>query len=621
MPKCWSLSTTIRNPERNIPFLRVLSEFEGQVFDEDVQIAFFKRLIQTKEYKPEGLPQRFVEMYEDPEEFTEEELNDLLSNVHYKNKQYNDDQEKIYAFRGRTAVGNLNKMGMVVARGAIGEVAITKLGKEILSGAPNFENIFLRYCLKWQLQNPGERGYSNFNIIPFIATLHVINRVNKLWSKMGNKPVGLAKDEFSLFIPVMTDYRNIEEVVRRIIDFREAYRSRDNNERKIFLDNCFRETAISVFELQEDGEVEIVKKVNNLYDYGDSAIRYFRQTNLLYYRGSGRYIDLSPTRMVEINKLLKEYDGSTLEFSSIDDYIEYMADTSLPVLPWENQEDLTNVYLNLLSTAQELDNRINSNYKGQALHSFDISFKEFDSVGEYSSAIEQLRSIIKTLTVDLSILEERSFGNLNRYMQELDSLANRKRSITGQDPLNLEWYTCLTLMALDDAKEINPHYSVGDDNLPLFTAPGNTADIECYYEDFNTVCEVTLLRGRDQWFNEGQPVMRHFRDFEGTQVDKPNYCLFIAPLIHRDTLNTFWFSIKMGFEGHVQKIIPLTITQYNRVLQIALEKKENNGVRINSKNIKGLLDMIFDDSKNYMDSTIWAQNIDSLIEDWGNKIA
>ena len=42
MPKCWSLSTTIRNPERNIPFLRVLAEFEGKVFTEEVQAAFLK---------------------------------------------------------------------------------------------------------------------------------------------------------------------------------------------------------------------------------------------------------------------------------------------------------------------------------------------------------------------------------------------------------------------------------------------------------------------------------------------------------------------------------------------------------------------------------------------------
>ena len=75
---------------------------------------------------------------------------------------------------------------MAIAREAIGTVTITPLGREILSGSPNFENIFLRYCLKWQLPNPAESGYQGFNITPFIATLHVINKVNELWSNEGN---------------------------------------------------------------------------------------------------------------------------------------------------------------------------------------------------------------------------------------------------------------------------------------------------------------------------------------------------------------------------------------------------------------------------------------------------
>ena len=55
MPKCWSLSIIIRNPERKIPFLRVLKEFEREVFTEEIQVTLFKRLIQTKNYKPMGI--------------------------------------------------------------------------------------------------------------------------------------------------------------------------------------------------------------------------------------------------------------------------------------------------------------------------------------------------------------------------------------------------------------------------------------------------------------------------------------------------------------------------------------------------------------------------------------
>lgn len=205
MPKCWSISTTIRNPERNIPFLKVLSEFEGKLFNEDIQRQFFKKLIKTKNYTPIGIPDYYKKKYEDPEEFTDEEVEDILSQVHYENTQYNDDQNKIYAFRGRTAVGNLNKMGLVIARQAIGSVTISQLGREIMSGNSDLSNVFLRYCLKWQLPNPGERGYKDFNIVPFIAIMHVINKVNYLWELEGNKPVGVSKEEFSLFLITLTN--------------------------------------------------------------------------------------------------------------------------------------------------------------------------------------------------------------------------------------------------------------------------------------------------------------------------------------------------------------------------------------------------------------------------------
>lgn len=618
MPKCWSLSTTIRNPERNIPFLKVLAEFEGKVFTEEVQAAFFKRLIQTKNYKPTGLPSDITVKYKEPKEFTDEELEQILNLIHYENSQY-DNQEQIYAFRGRTAVGNLNKMGMAIAREAIGTVTITPLGREILSGFPNFENIFLRYCLKWQLPNPAESGYKDFNINPFIATLHVINKVNEMWSNEGKNPVGINKEEFALFIPVLTNYKNIEKTAENIIRFRKTVRTLSANDAKKYIDNCFRETVIRVFELDKNDEFNINKKINNLYDYGDSATRYFRQTSLLYYRGGGRYIDLSPTRTVEIQKILETYDGSAKHFENIHTYLEYMADINQPILPWEDLESLKKVYNNLLYTAINLQNSIEQNYKGQSLHKFNLVKTEYQSPSEYNAKINELRTIIKILNTDCLILQERNLNNLPNYIEKLNALATRRRTISGQDPLNLEYYTTQTLIALDDARQIMPNYSVADDNMPTFTAAGDKPDIECYYNNFNMISEVTLLKGRNQWYAEGQPVMRHLRDFEDKNPNKENYCLFIAPIIHRDTLNTFWMGIKLGYEGKKQKIIPLTINQYIKILKKVIKLNNNYNIRIKQENIRELLDNLYNASEGYNDSRQWIQTFDEIIEKWGNQ--
>jgi hypothetical protein len=616
MTGTWSISTTIRNPERNVPFLKALSRFEGRVFNEAVQRDFFKELIKLKAYKPMGLPKYYQDKYEEPEEFTYEEVSDLLSKVHYTNSDMDDDQDSIYAMRGRTAVGTLNKMGLVIARKSMGTVAISPLGKEVMSGNADLSNVFLRYCLKWQLPNLAEKGYKGFDIIPFIAALHVIDKVNKAWESVGEKPVGVSKEEFALFLITLIDYRDINKRVKDIIQFRLVRKRLNRNERNNYIDLCFRATAIEVFNLSSSDEKEITKKVNNLYDYADSAIRYYRQTKFMYYRGNGRYVDLSPTRIVEIRSILEHFNGGAIHFDSVEEYLDYVSDINQPVLPWENTEDLQSVYDNLFESAESLQLEIENQFRGQSLREFILIRQEMQTINEYNVEINRLRDIIKTLNNDLSILKERSLSNIEFYIEKLSELANRRRSVSGQDPLVMEWYVTLSLMALDDAKEISPNYIVGDDQIPLFTAPGGRPDIECYYHAFNMICEVTLLRGRDQWYNEGQPIMRHLRDFEDKDSSKENYCLFIAPGIHRDTLNTFWMSVKMGYEGKVQKIIPLSIQQYVDVLK---KVKELNlkGKRVNHVEIKQLFDMIFNSHEQAgLDSKAWIENFDTVIDNW-----
>jgi len=380
---------------------------------------------------------------------------------------------------------------------------------------------------------------------------------------------------------------------------------------------------MEVFRLQPDEGEKIGTKVNNLYDYADSAIRYFRQTKLLYYRGNGRYVDLAPTRRVETDRLLEHFDGRALAFRDAEEYLDYMADLHQPALPWENLDGLRSVHEHLLEQARELQSGIDRQYPGQALHSFPLADRKLNTIHEYRQEIARLRETIKILHNDQAILRERSLEHIDEYIRKLSELAGRRRSVSGQDPLNLEYYVTLSLMALDDALEISPNYTAGDDHLPLFTAAGNRPDIECVYSSFRMICEVTLLRGRDQWFQEGQPVMRHLREFEDREPNRSadNYCLFLAPSIHRDTLNTFWMSVKWGYEGRVQKIVPLTLNQYIRILRIVKERNEE-GRRMKHEDLRKLLSEILSKhAEAGNDSTAWLAGIDCTIEQWGASLS
>jgi hypothetical protein len=212
--------------------------------------------------------------------------------------------------------------------------------------------------------------------------------------------------------------------------------------------------------------------------------------------------------------------------------------------------------------------------------------------------------------------QSQEIENIKNYIFELKNIYNSKKA----KPIELEKYTTLGLNALNDALNIQPNYPVGDDNEPTFTAPAGKPDIECYYTKYNAICEVTMLNGRDQWFNEGQPVMRHLRDFEDRDNTKTSYCLFIAPKIHQDTVNTFWFSVKYEYQGKKQNIVPLTINQFVSLLEILVEIKQA-GKKLNHQELFSLYDDILHLTSKVDNSLSWLERIPDTITNWKVKLA
>ena len=92
-----------------------------------------------------------------------------------------------------------------------------------------------------------------------------------------------------------------------------------------------------------------------------------------------------------------------------------------------------------------------------------------------------------------------------------------------------------------------------------------------------------------------------------------SFCLFIAPRIHRDTFNTFCFSNKYEYEGEKQRIIPLSITQFLKVLKRVLIKKvENNPITHNE--FKELLLSLYNLAVDSKDVDDWARKSNTILE-------
>ncbi len=608
MKKPWSISTTVRNPERIRDFLRILSEMEGEEWTRPNQKKFQVHLIQHKVYGYgevqflNTLSPEHLQLMENPDPLTYEKAEEILDAKNYVGGG---------DMRGRQSFNPIEKMGLATLD-ENNRVRVSSFGKYFLEEDYDLGNVFFRSFLKWQLPNLFSRDFratDGYAIKPFIAILHLIKEVNRLWQNAGNNPVGISKQEFAIFVPTLINFNAILDTARKIIEFRNE---KDIAEDALAFVREYHHNHISDF-LNSRNTAIVEKTVHNTIEYTDNIIRYFRLTRYLHIRGNGFYVDLEPRRMIEIDSILATDNASPKTFADATEYAAYLADIEQPVLPWETDVELRNITTALTSDVRGFI----SDLEAKRVVIPDFQFKDIPTLNreDLKSYAEDLRAYRRKLQ-ELEIhFESQNIEKIKEYIEALRSI----HQSVNKKSIELERLTTLAINALNDAIEIKPNYPVGDDNEPTFTAPAGKPDIECFYEAFNSVCEVTMLTDRSQWYNEGQPVMRHVRDFEETHPEKGVYCLFVAPRLHQDTIETFWVAIKHGYRGTNQKIVPISITQLIKLLEVLVSLKES-GRRLNHTELSRLYEEIIALTNNVTDSLEWIEQIPATINSWGERM-
>jgi len=596
MRKPWSISTTVRNPERLRNFLRVLEELENENFDRDNQIKYQILLIQNKFYKPTNVPQKMKQHYDSLNPMPYEDAETIFYEQRYVDP----------AMRGRQSANPLNKLGFSIARESLGSVVITPLGKKFLSGDYDVSTVFFKSLLKFQFPNPWSDDFSRergFNITPLIATFHLISELNKKSPKQG-----LNKDEFSIFIPTLINVNQIDEYVERILEYREE-KNKDNYIRN-FAYEFYQTTQVSA------------QMINNFFEYGDNTMRYFRLTK--YFRVEtdplGYYwtINLESSRQVEINQLLSIYNGEIIKkYESFKEYLNYISDFSQPELPWEKIENIRKVTLSVKDTILELLKKPGLPITQEQLEivNSDISLL---SVNELEKYISKLRNI--NLELKEKIRKKQLVGNKTKTKQIIDLLRDRKQ-IRRVRPEQFEKLITDAFKIVNDEIKIKPNFPVDDEGEPIMHAPGGKPDIECFYQTFKAICEVTLNTSGKQWVQEGQPVMRHLREFEMQNSDDEGkiFCVFLAPLIHNDTYNTFWISVKYEYDGTPQKIIPMTTEQFTIVLETLLTRL-NRGQSFSHRELYALFSQIIANSQDLNSFSDWANAVQNNLIKWSTRL-
>jgi hypothetical protein len=339
----------------------------------------------------------------------------------------------------------------------------------------------------------------------------------------------------------------------------------------------------------------------NTIEYADNIIRYLRLTKYIYIRGGGYYIDLEPRRMIEIEAILEQDNGATLPFT-LDEYKRYISDYNAYVLPFETVSALTDIANNIISENKSLATSVGIDIQIAELP------KTSDGLKRFITELREQRAKLQSVQIRLE------YQDIQKVDAAINALENI-RNLPEKPSIALEKWITIALNILNDAVTIKPNAPLGDDNEPTFTAPKGVPDIECYYDGFGAICEVTMMTGRDQWYNEGQPVMRHLRSFEQANNSHDNYCLFVAPRLHIDTVNTFWTAVKYEYEGQRQKIVPITITGLIDILGTVRDVKSARKAFCKD-DIRRLYDGCVDISA-VGDSTKWQEHIRQTIEAWG----
>lgn len=592
--KPWSISTTVRNPERLRNFLKVLKLLEGKPFTTENQIRYQILLIQNRYYKPETIQDKYRKYYED---LQSEIPYEVATEIFY----YQDYEDP--PMRGRQSVNPLNKMGFSIARETEDKIVITQLGNQFLSGDYDIGYVFFKSLLKVQFPNPWSSDFSEkygFDVVPFIAAMHLVNKINQ-----ESDEKGLTKTEFCLFIPALINYKLIADYTERIKEYRKA------KDKETFIDHFARH----FYKKQDLTE----NQIKNFFEYGDNIMRYFRLTR--YFKvstdnfGADWRIDLEPIRKVEIEQLLKQYSGQSISFGTNRDYINYISDISLPKLPSEDEKNLRDIAQSLVKTIFDLSQSSNTSLSSNELLTLKTDYKALNR-----NDINKFINLLRQINLDLlNRIKKASIVNNEQRLKEIITVLKSRKDIRKLAPEQFEKLLAESLQIINDEIRLKPNYPVDDNGEPISHSPGNKPDIECFYKSYNIICEVTLDTSNFQWIRETQPVMRHLREFETKNRDLKSYCLFIAPKIHVDTLYHFWTSIKHGYDGTKQFIVPLT-TEYFSFLLETLLLLINKGKRLNHLDLENLYKKVIEQTDIVKGHTDWLLSIPITIDNWKREM-
>lgn len=510
--KTFSFSTTIRNPQRNIDFLKALAKFNGYELNENLAQNYFLELIKNGIYILKNTPQNIYEKLQNDINLNKNDIQTLFTlNPHIANI------EKIY-FRFKTHVEALFYQALLIIDN--NRIFISKFGFDLIENNIPSTDIYTKLMIGLHYHNP-TKSFTNNKSRVFLNTIFVID----LLKKECFESKGVLKHEFQVFILGMKDC-DYKKCVKEILAYRKKFKYSENKE--YLQDYLFKNESFKKV------------KYDTLNDYCDEVFRKFEMTGLLIKRGAFKniYYDFSNFNLKRIESILDNFkDYRFYNFTNIYQYFDFLDSITLPYLDSKIKKEA------ILQKAKVLN-----------LDSKNLDFSNLESLESNLNA----RFYNKIIDSKLQNCE------IDILINELENLALNKESQHKEykilsEPLRLEYLLALILGKKYGTRELISNLIYNENGEPLSFAPGGKSDIE--FKDF--LIEATMIKNKNQQLNsETTSIARHMKESED-KLKKPLRTLLIAPYIHFDVALFFKF-VAIEFES---KIAPISIINFIKLIK------------------------------------------------------
>ena len=546
------ITTSPRTPEKMIPEIDLLSKnFEGKKWNTETQIAFME----------------------------------LLRNENFFNGSGNNDP----AFSARDRINRAPKaLGFILLEPTI---KLTESGKTLIS-AKRKEEVFLRQLLKFQIPSPyhtpSEKA-ADFYVKPYLEILRLIYTLGTL-----------KFDELMIFGLQLTDYREFNNIVKKIEKFRI---DREKTSKK------YREFKYyaQMNELQEIYSSELAKgetstresniatakkflqtKASNMHDYADACIRYLRATGLVSISHIGRSLSILTEKKKDVEFILNNISREPVFIDDKAKYLDYLGNSELPKLLTDNKASLLQKIKEENPTEQ---------------------IQESVTIHELKEKLDDLIITKREKLIQSQIAEIKDY---KKYDDIQTTFTQIEENDIYDPSLILEWNVWRGMTMLDGGN-IKANLKFDDFGNPMSTAQGNMADIVCDYETFGLTVEVTMASGQKQYEMEGEPVARHYGQLK-KRSGKDTYCLFIAPNINPAVVAHFFTlnRTNISYYGGKSKIVPLDLDLFMKLV----ENSYNYSTQPKSSDVRRLLDMIINKVDTSENETEWYDYIQECASNW-----